>query len=245
MGYPSVLILGCGRSGTSIFGELFDHLADYSYYSEPSFAQLPQLVAPRGMAIKVPKESPNYPPDPGLSFPMAQLQKWLPKPIVYYWQIRHPLDTICSLKVGIARNWGHHPRPPDWREWSSEPLICRCAHHWNYLNSVAYEQVAELVKICRFEEMLSDPLSFAMGVLEDIGLDLTENELFIQSWANRVQNTNNAQFLEAATSRAYSTNDHRVRIGRWRENMTAEELALVLPIIARTAEERGYINLLE
>jgi hypothetical protein len=35
-----VVILGCGRSGTSIFGELFEHLAPYTYYSEPSFAEL-------------------------------------------------------------------------------------------------------------------------------------------------------------------------------------------------------------
>ena len=35
-----VLILGCGRSGTSIFGELLEHLAPYTYYSEPAFADL-------------------------------------------------------------------------------------------------------------------------------------------------------------------------------------------------------------
>ena len=37
-GFPShVIILGCGRSGTSIFGELFEHIPGYMYYSEPPF----------------------------------------------------------------------------------------------------------------------------------------------------------------------------------------------------------------
>ena len=31
----NVLILGCGRSGTSIFGELFESLPGFSYLSEP------------------------------------------------------------------------------------------------------------------------------------------------------------------------------------------------------------------
>ena len=37
----NVAILGCGRSGTSIFGELFEAIPGYTYYSEPFLADVP------------------------------------------------------------------------------------------------------------------------------------------------------------------------------------------------------------
>jgi hypothetical protein len=138
---PHALILGCGRSGTSIFGELFEHLPGYRYYSEPPFEDLFRLDYSQPVAVKVPRESEGYPADTGLSFPLTALGNALPAPRQMFWLVRHPLDTISSLKVGIARNWGHHPKPPDWREWLSRPLAERCAHHWNYLNSRGYARV--------------------------------------------------------------------------------------------------------
>lgn len=235
-----VLILGCGRSGTSIFGELFEHLPNYTYYSEPPFASLLDLDFKHPIAVKVPKESTEFPPDRGLSFPFNALLKLIPS-VVIFWQVRHPLDTICSLKVGISKNWGHHPQPPDWENWLSEPLVKKCAHHWNYLNSVGYQQVADIARITRFEDMIHHPRRFAESVCQLIGIDtkLYENE--ISAWAKRVQNTNNKDFIEAKTSRPYSTNDHQVRVGRWKENMTIAEKELITPLIKKTAAAFGYV----
>ncbi|MCB0838836.1 MAG: hypothetical protein KDD99_19320, partial [Bacteroidetes bacterium] len=36
------------------------------------------------------------------------------------------------------------------------------------------------------------------------------------------------------------TNDHQSRVGRWKENMTEEEVQQVLPIIADTAKKMCY-----
>ena len=149
-----VIILGCGRSGTSIFGELFEHLAPYTYYSEPYFAEFLRFDFSRPTAVKVPKESTNYPPTSGLSFPLTALLAEIPNPKTIYWQVRHPLDTICSLRVGISKDWGHHPKPPAWRDWIERPLIERCAYHWNYINSLGYKQVRAISKVKHFEEMI-------------------------------------------------------------------------------------------
>ncbi|MEM7347592.1 MAG: hypothetical protein AAF485_25425, partial [Chloroflexota bacterium] len=226
-----VIILGCGRSGTSIFGELFDHLPTFTYYSEPPFAELLGFDFGSPVAVKVPKESPGYPPTKGLSFPLEQLLAAIPDPKRIYWQVRHPLDTICSLRVGIAQNWGHHPKPPDWQDWLERPLIERCAHHWNYLNSVGFEQVRHLANIKHFEQMIETPLQFAISISQDIGLDPAQHETSLREWAKRVQNTNNKHFVEAETSRNYSRPDHQVRIDRWKENLTVGEIDTVLPII--------------
>ena len=234
-----VMILGCGRSGTSIFGELFEHLPAYTYYSEPPFAILSQLNYAQPIAVKVPKESDSFLPDPGLSFPLVSMLKTIPEPRHFFWQVRHPLDAISSLKVGISRDWGHHPQPPDWQEWLDRPLVERCAHHWHYINTVGFEQVAGLVTITRFEDMLADPLQFAHKIAQTIGLNIVEDAP-LRAWAARVQDKNTAQFVEAETSKAYSTHDHTVKVGRWQENLSEKEVARVLPMIREAAQRFDY-----
>ncbi|MEM8527715.1 MAG: hypothetical protein AAGG68_23940 [Bacteroidota bacterium] len=237
---PHVIILGCGRSGTSIFGEFFDHLPEYQYYSEPSYERLKELDFSQPTAIKVPKSHPDFKSTKGLSFPLNDLIQTIDKPIQWYWQVRHPLDTICSLRVGIAKNWGHHPRPEDWQDWLDRPLLEQCAHHWNYINTTSYETVKGLVKVKHFEEMIGDSLGFAEQIATEIRLNISNNKATLQKWANRVQDTNNERFVEAKTSRAYSTKDHQVRVGRWKENLSEAEVAQIVPTVRETAERFGY-----
>lgn len=235
-----VLILGCGRSGTSIFGELFDHFQGFDYYSEPYYHELKQLSFQQPVAIKVPTESDGYEPTRGLSFPLADLCDTIPDPKKIFWIVRHPLDAICSLKIGIANNWGHHPKPPDWQAWLQKPLVLRCAHHWNYINSVGYSQVADLAILKRFEDLIIAPERFATQVDKEVDADPEVHEQAIKLWAKRVQNSNNKHFVEAKTSQTYSRPDHSVRVDRWKENLTTEEVAMVLPIIQETATNMGY-----
>ncbi|MEM1136002.1 MAG: hypothetical protein AAGI07_09190, partial [Bacteroidota bacterium] len=236
----NVLILGCGRSGTSIFGEFFKHLSSYNYYSEPDFSDMMYWDYSFPTAVKVPRESEGHLADVGLSFPLNKMLAIFADPKIFYWQVRHPLDTICSLKVGISKNWGHHPQPPDWEDWLRAPLIKQCAYHWNFINTIGFEQVKDLVKISKFEDMLANPKAFALKVCNDISVDPNGCMTEIEVWVKRVQNKNNQDFVEAETSRPYSTNDHKVKVGRWKENMTEEEYELVKPMIANTAAKFGY-----
>lgn len=235
----NVVILGCGRSGTSIFGELFKHLTPYQYFSEPTYQTLIKMDKTSPIAVKVPRSDPGYPPNPGLSVPMDHLYEIMSNPVIF-WQVRHPLDTICSLKVGISKNWGHHPRPPDWQEWLDRTLVERCAHHWHYINSTGYAQVKDFCHVTRFEDMLHNPREFTDEVLDIINLDRESQDLHLAAWINRVQDSNNEKFIEAETSRAYSTQDHSVRVGRWKENLTQEEIDTVLPMVSMTASQFGY-----
>ena len=66
-----VVILGCGRSGTSIFGEFFDRLATYHgrYLFAPSFEALRNADFSAGpVAIKVPRVDATQAMTPGLPF---------------------------------------------------------------------------------------------------------------------------------------------------------------------------------
>ena len=250
-----VVIFGCGRSGTSIFGELFEYIPGYRYLSEPPFAELlqlkydgPSLPSLQGsvansVAIKVPKESEGYPASAGLSFPLAELLTALPKPRKFYWQVRHPLDAIASLRIGISKNWGHHPRPPDWQDWLDKPLIVQCAYHWVYINKIGYQAVKSLVDVCKFETMLADPNAFAQRICQDIDVDPNACMQHLQIWSDRVQNTNNEKFVEAKTSRPYSRPDHRNRVGRWKENLSHGDLQQIMAEVSditEVAEQFGY-----
>lgn len=235
-----VCILGCGRSGTSIFGELFDHLPEYTYFSEPPFADLPNFDYSQPIAIKVPTPTPGILSDPGLPFQWEEFLSKFPEPRILYWQVRHPLDTICSLRVGISKNWGHHPRPNDWKEWLDKPLLVQCAHHWNYLNTVGYERVKKYVIVNRFEEMILDSMGAAKRICKEIGLDHTSHKDALTKWSNRVQDKNNHQFKEAKTSQAYSRNDHVRKVGRWEENLRSKDIDLIRPFILDGAANFGY-----
>lgn len=230
------MILGCGRSGTSIFGELFDGLDRYAYHGEPAFEAVLAADYSTPQAFKVPRESDLHPARPGLSFPLDRFLAVAPGARLF-WIVRNPLDAVCSLRVGIAR---HHPRPPDWRDWLARPLIAQCAHHWEFINRAGYAQVADRATLVRFEQMIADPVQFAAAICGTLGIDPGPNVPHLARWARRVQNSNNADFIEAQTSRSYSRPDHKVRVDRWRENLTDEEAAAIRDIVGETASALGY-----
>ena len=234
------VVLGCGRSGTSIFGELFASLPGYSYHSEPPFEALAGYDYGAPVAIKVPKPAAGRPGSPGLPFLMPELLAAVPEPRQIFWLVRHPLDAICSLRVGISKNWGHHPRPPDWQSWLSEPLLRRCAHHWLHINGRGYEQVREVAKLHRFEDMIGDPLGFAQGICGQVGLDPGPCEAALRAWARRVQDRDNDDFDEAQCSKSYSRPDHARKVGRWRENLSPAEVAELVPVVSEVAARFGY-----
>lgn len=233
------MILGCGRSGTSIFGELFDGLGAYRYASEPPFAEVMAADFGRPTAFKVPRESDGWPAPPGLSFPVDAYLARAPGAKIF-WIVRHPLDAICSLRVGIANNWGHHPRPPDWTDWLGRPLLERCAHHWAFLNTAGYAQVEVLARLVRFETMIADPLAFARAIAAEVGVDAVAADAHLRGWAARVQDRNGPGFVEAVTSRGYSRPDHQRRVDRWRENLTLAEARALWPLVAEAADRFGY-----
>ncbi|MFL5294993.1 MAG: hypothetical protein ACJ798_01295 [Phenylobacterium sp.] len=193
----------------------------------------------RPTAFKVPHESADHPPPPGLSFPLADYLSKAPEAKVL-WIVRHPLDAICSLRIGIEQDWGHHPRPPNWRDWLHRPLLERCAHHWAFLNSVGFANVRTIATVVSFERMIADPLQFALEVCAEADMPVASALPHVTRWADRVQDTNSAQFVEAATSRNYSRRDHERRVERWRENLTPADVASLWPLVEEAALDFGY-----
>lgn len=236
-----VVILGCGRSGTSIFGELFECLTPYHprYHFEPHFDELRTIDFSAGpVAIKVPKLPPGHAMTPGLPFVLEQLLQIVPQPRVIFWQIRHPLDAICSLRPGITAGWKHNPKPADWVAWMGKPVILQCARHWQNINETGYLAVKDIATVTRYEDLVSDPRGFTQKVCGAIGLDAAAHAAEIEAWGATVGSAKSG--YEAKRQVHWSRPDHTKRVERWRENLRPEELVAVRPIVEAAARLHGY-----
>jgi hypothetical protein len=237
------IILGCGRSGSSIFGELFERLPGYRYYFEPHFEAWPEMDFARfSIAIKIPKAM-GMPTTPGLPFDLDALLARVPKPRAVFWQVRHPLDSVCSLRPGIEANWAHNPRPPEWQALLTRPWYERCARHWAYINSAGYDAVRRLpdfALVNRYEDMVKDPEKTARNVCAQLQLSGTEVEHAAAEWAKHISNRKAADSYEAKGQGHWSRTDHTVRIERWKQNLTAYEVKQVLSMVSKTATTFGY-----
>ena len=235
-----ICILGCGRSGTSIFGEFFDHLPHYTYYSEPLFSALKTIDYSSPIAIKVPVQDDEDAFFDGLSFDLEKFDKIFPEDHLLFWQVRHPLDAISSLRVGIENNWGHHPRPHDWKARLSQPLVEKCAYHWNFINTRGYDQVSDRVRINTFEEMVLTPLDTAKKLCGLANINFDQYQSPVMEWVGRVQDENNEKFREAECSKPYSRKDHSKKVGRWKENLSKTDVERILPLVGQGAKNFNY-----
>jgi hypothetical protein len=105
---------------------------------------------------------------------------------------------------------------------------------------VGYQQVKDLVVINRFEDMILNPLDTAISMVKGASVDYENYFSQIQKWSFRVQDQNNKHFQEAACSKPYSRNDHIKKVGRWKQNLTREEVNEILPYISEGSELFGY-----
>jgi hypothetical protein len=190
------------------------------------------------VAIKVPKRSPGEAATDGLPFVLDELLAIVPEPRIFYWQIRHPYDAVCSLRPGISEGWSHNPRPPDWSEWLDKPVVMRCARHWQYINEVGFKAVQGLVKLSRYEDMVSDPIGFARKKCEEIGVDAAVTDA--PRWAALVSNRKAFDSYEAKHQVRWSRQDHKRRVERWRDNLSPSDIEMIAPIVRAAAEMHGY-----
>ena len=113
-------------------------------------------------------------------------------------------------------------------------------HHQTLCDPVKRSKFTETNALQQCSTETRQHAETAKRICEHAQIDFKTHEKAISAWANRVQDTNNNQFVEAMTSRPYSRNDHVRKVGRWKENLTQEEVELMTPFIQDTAEAFGY-----
>ncbi len=237
----NILIMGCSRSGTSIFGELFQNIDGLRYVWEPILDKIPPVAG--ATVMKSPTMEATYQGridqlTPGLAFNVDTMLRVLPEPAVI-WLVRHPLDTICSLRPGIADDWHHHPRPPNWRAWKTKPLVEQCARHWRFINETGRAEIRpEPVITIRYEDLVSNPVDTGYVALTAAGISANAAKDAVAKWAPGVSPDKGG--YEADMQTRWSRNDHSRRIGRWRENLSNEETDICWSVLGDSPLTYGY-----
>lgn len=236
---PNVVLWGCPRSGTSLLLELFEALG-WSTYFEPGMdfvtdSLLPEAARRNGRpwAIKNPIDTGGY-RTPGLTCHLRDLHGAIGNDYLSVWLVRHPLDTICSLRKGLAQ-WRHQPLPARYLKLSNSRVDERGVATWMYVNGKGYNAALPDV-IVHYEKLLAEPLraiealAFAMGE--------TFPGTIVNKYVNRISAVSG---VHEAAHQSRWTMPHAEHDGRWRTEMNFDQAEYAIGALGTLPAEFGYL----
>lgn len=254
-----VLLVGCARSGTSILGELIASHPAVKYIFEAHHIwelgglgtndshrltadhALPPIkkevrdwfeAQSPGAATLVEKNPRNILRIPYVHeiFPEARIVHIL----------RDGRDVACSMVPGCGRNEWSHLKPPGWRDFfASYAGAERCAAAWKQIMEIGLDDLRQVPHLqIRYEDLVSHPVPVMRQVLAYMGLDLHPQ---VVAFCSRVADETANSYHAGVQDRWYS-NDHRRRVGRWRENLTLQEQAKIDTLLAPLLSQLGYVS---
>jgi len=258
-----VFLIGCARSGTSILGEALASHPDVAYLFEASYiwnsvvpgksdhrltavdatadvasqvysalAEEKKKVAGTLLLEKNPKHVLRIPFLTAL-FPQAR----------FLHVIRDGRDVAASLMFrNRGERWGHL-EIPGWQKLLAdypEKNHIRCAHQWVTAVSIARADAQEMrhenYLELRYEELVEAPGAVLQKGLEFLGLTLGPA---VTAFAEKIQDATAGSYHAKKQVRHYIEN-HKRRVGRYRENLTGQEIAEVEDVCGTLLSELGY-----
>jgi len=251
------LIMGCARSGTSILGELIAAHPEVKYKHEahaiwdkaglgeneshrltvehatPTVRRLirKRFAEEQGEAAMLVEKCPRS----VLRIPF--IREVFPEARLIH-IIRDGRDVACSMLPGIGGDEWRHLKPPSWQRLMNEYRgIVRCAQAWKEIMEIA---LADLEGVPHFslhyEELVTTPVEVARRLLRF--LDLNEHQNVLEFCQN-IQNAT-ADSYHAQKQVKWFRDDHNVRVGRWRENLSDDEAREVEVLLLPLLNKLGY-----
>lgn len=255
-------LMGCARSGTSILGEalaehpriayLFEASAiwndlvpdrpDHRLTAADASPEVARAIyraladaagAPRDVLLeKNPKHVIRIPFLDAL-FPHAK----------FVHIIRDGRDTAASLMFrNRGPRWGHL-EIPGWRDLLAaypEKNHIRCAHQWREAVSIARADARSLdpgrYREVRYEDLIADPRGTIARLIEFLEL---EPDPAVEAFLEKIQDETQGSYHARRQVRHY-VDDHSRRVGRYRENLTSEQIAEVEAVCGDLLVELGY-----
>jgi hypothetical protein len=249
-------LTGCARSGTSIFGELLGAHPDVEYRHEAHHLWAKAGSGPQGShrltAEQATADVVRYlrkqlaPAGPGALVLEKNPRTMLRVPFIravfpearFIHLVRDGRDVACSLLPGVGGDEWRHLRPLNWQELFAETSgVVRCAHLWRASIETAAGDLSGTSHVTvRYEDLIRDPLSIASDVLRFLGLP---DDSAVRDFSSRLQNETAGSY-QPEKQRKWFREDHRVRVGRWRENLSEEELRGVEEVERELLARFGY-----
>jgi hypothetical protein len=260
---PTAFVVGCARSGTSILGEaLAAHPAvAYLFEASPLWNSVvpekpdhrlvaadvsPEIAVRVYETLAAQKEELHgdilVEKNPKHVLRLPFLHALFPQARFLH-LIRDGRDTLASLMFrNRGEQWGHL-KVPGWKdllERYREQNHIRCAHQWCRAVSSALadasvlptEQYLEL----RYEQLVADPLPTLTRAFAFLNLEM---DPAVTEFATRIQDVTRGSYHAKKQVRHYVEN-HERRIGRYRENLSPEELRDVEAVCGDLLRKLGY-----
>jgi len=221
---------------------LFKAVPQYDHRLEPAMSDLWTLpFDSRPVAVNVPTDgrarSARF--TPGLPFDLEELLDAVPPPRALLWVVRHPLDTICALRPGIAADWAHDPRPNDYGRWLDRSLVERCARHWANVNGAGHDRVGAVAEVVRYEDLVFRPVETASRVLRHAGFDRRSATGTAEAWAGRVANHEGYAAGDARQQHRLSSGNRQC-VGRWQTELGRGDVERARPVLGTVPDRYGY-----
>lgn len=260
----TVFLVGCARSGTSIFGELLAAHPAVAYLFEVSDIwnaifpdrdddRLEREDAEHREAVeRLHRELAGRVDDPSAGVILEKNPKHALRVgfldaafpgCRFLHLVRDGRDVVSSLMFrNRGSRWGHL-RVPGWKELLErypEASHARCAHQWRAAVKAVEEDArdldpARLLRV-RYEDLVSEPVETATSTLNFLGLEVTPEVLEV---AAKIQDSTRGSYHARKQVRHYVDN-HSRRIGRYEENLTPEQIEEVEAICGDVLDELGY-----
>ncbi len=245
------LIMGCARSGTSILGELigahpavrYKHEA-HSVWNKAGLGENDshRLTAEHATPKVRRKIRKRFAEEKGEAAMFVEkcprsvlripfIQAVFPEAKLIH-IVRDGRDVACSMLPGVGGEEWKHLKPPNWQQLMAEQRgILRCAHAWQAVLAIARQDLAGVEHFeIRYEELLKAPVSHARALLKF--LELPEHPSVFE-FCEKIQNETTESY-HAEKQVKWFRNDHRARVGRWRENLTEAEAREVEELLRPT-----------
>lgn len=264
-----VFLVGCARSGTSIFGEALAAHPRVAYLFEAS--SIWNTLVPERDDHRLTAEDATPEVAAAIYEALADARRELrgdvlveknPKHVIripflhalfpearFLHLIRDGRDTVASLMFrNRGPEWGHL-QVPGWRELLVRYEMAnhiRCAHQWHYAVSAARRDAAaqraiaarDLYREVKYEDLVRRPEEVLRSVCDFLAL---EPDPAVDAFLLKIQDETRDSYHARRQVRHFVDN-HRRRIGRYRENLEPKQLSEIMAVCGELLEELGYVG---
>jgi len=155
--------------------------------------------------------------------------------------IRDGRDVACSLMGNQGSGYWAHIKPPGWEIWqdnySKGPI--KYAWQWDETINIINKEKSKIpekdFEEIHYEDLVKDPERVIRKIFDKFEIPFESSQ---QELCKKVQNSMSDSYV--AGSKKYTSKDHSIRIGRFKENLTDEELVQVEKILGKNNAKYGY-----
>ncbi|GAB4500235.1 MAG: hypothetical protein OHK003_19530 [Anaerolineales bacterium] len=250
-------VVGCARSGTSILGELIASHPDVKYIFEAHSTwemgglgvndshRLTSEYATDEVKSKIRKWFQEQAGNEGLLVEKKPrnilripfVREIFPEAKIIH-IIRDGRDVACSMIPGCGGEEWNHLKPPTWRQYfDNYKGGIRCGYAWREIVEIGLSDLQNTDHLqIRYEDLLANPISTAEKIFQYLGLNFHDN---VAAFCERISNDTNFSYHAKNQEQWYRQN-HRNRVGRWRENLTEQEQVTLTNILSPLLSRLGY-----